>query len=430
MMQKTVQSFKITNIRQLDHEGMVTETETPVTRQQIAKVLAETILGVDIEQFEDHWAGNLEIDISIFDVTDQENIDKPSGYFANVYKVETDENGMTHNGDCIADFDIELFTDRNDSRRLLECEGCGLIFTLGELEATAFVGESLEGEEGYFQEEIDDFHERISPGEVVPFGEHFWNPEIKITQFDSENYCGLIHEFDYSKLVEKPSLMQAIEKVLALSKADIYVDLPDNTDGHNYDEKASKDLQSFFDALAELERAIHGIDPVKPEPIKVLIYIEGGILQEAKVENGYDQGKPKVEIELWDIDNIGRHGRASEAKQAWDHDPGLYRPIEVDPCRFEQPAWSEAWNNWPDAAKIKFAGWDHPFTIINGVKIGSDNLQMMLMPNDEYINDEAKAIDDEFGYFVPFEIMMQGDKAVYDHIKAEIDDQFPGEQPA
>jgi len=50
-------------------------------------------------------------------------------------------------------------------------------------------------------------------------------------------------------------LTKAITKVIELSKADIYVDLPENMVGHAYDEQAYKDLQAFRDALDELAKA-------------------------------------------------------------------------------------------------------------------------------------------------------------------------------
>jgi hypothetical protein len=198
--QKTLKGFKITNIRQLDENWQETESENPVTRQEIAQILASTVLGSPWCEFEDTWTGNLKYDINIFDSTVYGGRDTVTGYAGSVYEVLTDDEGGTSQGRQVADFDIELFTDRNDSRRLLECEGCGLIFTLGELERAH---SDLEGE-GYFQEEIDDFHQRITPGDVVPYGEHFWNPEIEITGHDTENYCGLIHEFNYFKLTPNP----------------------------------------------------------------------------------------------------------------------------------------------------------------------------------------------------------------------------------
>ncbi len=437
--QKTVQSFKITNIRQLDHEGMVTETETPVTRQQIAKVLSETILGVDIEQFQDYWAGNLEIDINIFDVTDQENIDKPRGYFANVYKVETDDQGMTHNGDCIADFDIELFTDRNGDHVLLECENCGCIITIGEVQSFTMADEPEVKGEGYFQDSVDDFWERMTPGTIVPFGEHFDNPELTITDADQENWCGCLHEFDYSKLepkitkpeniieVPEPSIMSAIANLLELSNGDIFYDPSFG------DEGTIEALSEYKSALAELERAMHGIEPVKqaePEPIKVWVSISQGELFDAYTTYA---NSGKVEVEVWDWDNIGQADRKDEANEAWGLIPWSPETIKKAHCKFEYERQSceSAWETWPEYATVMFRGTRFPFTEVNGNRIGCDSLNAILHDKDgNPVNEEADDIDEQFGYYIPFEVMMQGDKAVYDHIKAEIDDQFPGEQPA
>jgi hypothetical protein len=185
MMQQYLQSFKITNIRQLDENWQETEAENPVTRQQLAKVLSETILGVDIEQFEDHWAGDLQIDINIFDNSIYGDSQKRDGYGGSVYEVLTDAEGVTSQGRQIADFDIELFTDRNGDHVLLECGGCGLILTNGELEAC---GEDI-------NTDMTDYRLDCEPGSIIPFAEHF--------QSDGVNWCGCFHEFDYSKVPSK-----------------------------------------------------------------------------------------------------------------------------------------------------------------------------------------------------------------------------------
>jgi hypothetical protein len=247
-MQLTLQSFKITNIRQLDENWQETQSENPVTRQEIAQILVNTVLGMPICEFADTWTGDLNYDINVYDSTIYGDRETSSGYAGAVYEVLTDSEGVTSQGRQIADFDIELFTDRNDDRRLLQCEGCGLILTLGELTCTAFAGyDSLLGE-GYFQEEIDDFHERITPGEVVPYGEHFEDDRTG-TGCDNSNYCGLIHEFDYSKLI-KPKLDGIIAKVIELSKADIFYDESFGDQG------TINALDDFKSALAELAKEV------------------------------------------------------------------------------------------------------------------------------------------------------------------------------
>ena len=110
---------------------------------------------------------------------------------------------------------------------------------------------------------------------------------------------------------------------------------------------------------------------------------------------------------------------------------GVRPEIDIDPVGFESESyvWGIAWEAWPEAAKIRFRNYEFPFTEINGVRIGDDNLKGFLLRNGEPVSEEAREIDEKLGYYVPFEVMMKGDQAVYDHIKTEIDDQFPGERP-
>ena len=87
--QKTVQSFKITGFE---------STNESVTRASVAKLLAHDILGVDIGQFEDYWAGDESIDMQIFE--------SPAGQHSAVI---WDYDHLVSYGS----FDIELFTKVN-----------------------------------------------------------------------------------------------------------------------------------------------------------------------------------------------------------------------------------------------------------------------------------------------------------------------------
>jgi hypothetical protein len=226
----------------------------------------------------------------------------------------------------------------------------------------------------------------------------------------------MIHEFDYSKLVKEPKPEGIIAKVIELSKSDIFYDESFGDQG------TIKALDEFRAALGELAK-VKLPAGAKPKPIKVRVEIRGGCLESAWVA---DEHANDVVIERWDWDNILAAMNEDAAEEQWKNFKDS--EIDIDPVGFESEGY--VWGAWPEAAKVYYCNAPWPFTIINGTKIGAEEMKQQMFPDGENpLGPQAEALDEEFGYYVPFEVMMKGDQAVYDHIKTEIDDQFPGERP-
>jgi hypothetical protein len=163
-------------------------------------------------------------------------------------------------------------------------------------------------------------------------------------------------------------------------------------------------------------------------PNKIIVEITGGMV--SCIRMPAQLSDDTVECEIWDWDVInGQSDRTDEAIEALTKivTENEFLPAPYEDCEFmgEKPSIREAWENWPEWATVEFQGERFPFTEVNGYRIGTDELNAILEDPLTLGND----IDDQFSYYVPFTVMMEGDRAVYDHIKAEIDDQIQGERP-
>ena len=167
-------------------------------------------------------------------------------------------------------------------------------------------------------------------------------------------------------------------------------------------------------------------------PNKIIVEITGGMVSSIRMPAQLSDDS--IECEIWDWDVInGQSDRTDEAIAALTKmvTENEFLPVPYEECEFmgEKPSRREAWENWPECATVVFRGERYPFTEVNGYKIGTDELNAVLTDDHEYVSEEAEEMDDFFSYYVPFTVMMEDDRAVYDYIKAEIDDQFPGERP-
>ena len=165
---KTVQSFRITNI-----EITKDERKEKFTRQFLMQFLAspDQLLGTEFAQCEDTWRGNDDFEIQIFHM----GLYESNGQGEHTAQHQAIIMDYDHTEE-FGRFDIEIFTDRNGDHVLLECGGCGLILTNGELEG---FGDSI-------STDMTDYRLDCEPGSIIPFGEHF--------QEDGVNWCGCFHE--------------------------------------------------------------------------------------------------------------------------------------------------------------------------------------------------------------------------------------------